>query len=196
AKGSLQPAVFVSGRKQPRSRLVNRLEDPKLGFELLDDDDRSALELELRDPAAQLIDLEQVFVHDSSVFKNRRNGQPVNQPVSSGATTGISPRTIISRWAARVTRSTARPYSGWAVPSIRPLISRNCRRTSTTTWPAARPTASMLSEPNRNGRMPPKKSPTITSGSVRSKARCAPRPTSSVYEEKSTSAASPAEPIA
>src|SRR2546426_9927204 len=82
AKGGLQPAVFVSGRKQPRRRLVNRLEYPKLKFELLDDDDRSALELQLRDPAAQIVDLEHVFVHGSSVFKNRRVGQLVNQRVS------------------------------------------------------------------------------------------------------------------
>src|SRR2546421_381827 len=69
---------------------------------------------------------------------------PRVKPTSRGATTGINPGTIISRCAARVTRSTARPYSGWAMPSIRPLISRNWRRTSTTTWPAARPAASVV----------------------------------------------------
>src|SRR5207244_3963137 len=61
-----------------------------------------------------------------------------------------------------------------------------------------RATARMLSEPNRNGRMPPKNRPTITSGSVRLKATGAANPllTSCVYEENRTSAARPAEPIA
>jgi hypothetical protein len=43
------------------------------------------------------------------------------------------------------------PYSGLAVPSMMPLISLNCRRTSTTTEPAARPTASMAIAPKEVG---------------------------------------------
>src|SRR5438105_1242397 len=93
---------------------------------------------------------------------------PRMKPTASGATTGISPGRIISRWAAAVTIETAVPYSGLAVPSMIPLISRNWRRTSWTTRPPARPTASIASDPNRKGRMPPKKRPTITRGSLRS----------------------------
>ena len=55
----------------------------------------------------------------------------------------------ISLIAALVSMSTALPYSGLAVPSMMPGMSRNWRRTSTTTAPAARPTASMAMAPNR-----------------------------------------------
>ena len=41
------------------------------------------------------------------------------------------------------------PYSGLPVPSMMPWISLNWRRTSTTTEPAARPTASMPMAANR-----------------------------------------------
>ena len=68
---------------------------------------------------------------------------------TTGASTGSSDGTIISWIAALVSRSTARPYSGLPVPSMMPGISRNCRRTSTTTAPAARPTAVMPIAPNR-----------------------------------------------
>ena len=51
--------------------------------------------------------------------------------------------------AAVVSMSTARPYSGLAEPSMMPLISLNWRLTSTTTAPAARPTASMAMAPNK-----------------------------------------------
>ena len=56
---------------------------------------------------------------------------------------------IISLIAALVSMSTATPYSGLAVPSMMPGISLNCRRTSTTTAPAARPTASIAIAPKR-----------------------------------------------
>ena len=48
-----------------------------------------------------------------------------------------------------------------------PLISRNWRRTSTTTEPAARPTASIAIAPNRYGTRPPMNRPMITAGSDR-----------------------------
>ena len=51
--------------------------------------------------------------------------------------------------AAPVSMPTAVPYSGLAVPSMMPLMVWNWRRTSTTTAPAARPTASIAMAPNR-----------------------------------------------
>jgi len=44
---------------------------------------------------------------------------------------------------------TVRPYSGRCVPSMIPGFSWNWRRTSSTTWPPARPTASIASAANR-----------------------------------------------
>ena len=56
-----------------------------------------------------------------------------------------------------------------AVPSMIPGISRNCRRTSLTTAPAARPTASMPAS-RRERQIPPSSSPAMTrGGAVRSK---------------------------
>ena len=72
-----------------------------------------------------------------------------SSPTITVTTIGISDGMIISRWAARVTMSTQRPYSGFSVPSMIPGCSRNWRRTSSTTaWPA-RPTASIESAANR-----------------------------------------------
>jgi hypothetical protein len=51
----------------------------------------------------------------------------------------------------RVEMSTQRALSGLAVPSMRPGISRNWRRTSSTMPPAARPTAVMVSAPTKRG---------------------------------------------
>ena len=68
-----------------------------------------------------------------------------------------------------VTMSIARPYSGRAVPSMIPGISRNWRRTSVTTCPPTRPTASIASDANRNGIKPPMKSPAITQASSSAK---------------------------
>ena len=62
-------------------------------------------------------------------------------PTITGTRIGSSDGTIISLIAALVSMSTATPYSGFAVPSMMPAISRNWRRTSTTTAPAAVPTA-------------------------------------------------------
>ena len=65
------------------------------------------------------------------------------------STIGISAGRIISRCAALVTMSTQVPYSGCSVPSMIPGFSRNWRRTSSTTAPPARPTASIDSAANR-----------------------------------------------
>ena len=64
-----------------------------------------------------------------------------------------------SRWAARVTISTVRSYSGFAVPSMIPGISRNCRRTSSTTSNADRPTARIKNAETRKGTAPPMRRP-------------------------------------
>ena len=70
-------------------------------------------------------------------------------PTISVTTIGISDGMIISRCAALVTMSTHWPYSGFSVPSMIPGFSRNWRRTSSTTAPPARPTASIESAANR-----------------------------------------------
>src|SRR5262245_59012778 len=87
---------------------------------------------------------------------------PRSSPIRIGISTGSRLGMIISLIAARVSMSTAVPYSGFALPSMIPLISLNCRRTSITTAPAARPTASIAIAPNRYGTMPPMNRPTIT----------------------------------
>ena len=72
---------------------------------------------------------------------------PKSNPTIIGVATGISAGTIICLIAPFVTISTHLPYSGFAVPSIIPFISRNCLLTSSTILPAAFPTASIRSEP-------------------------------------------------
>ncbi len=54
--------------------------------------------------------------------------------------------------------------SGFDFPSIRPGISANCLRTSETILKAALPTAVMVMEAIRKGRIPPTKNPITTSG--------------------------------
>src|SRR5574337_208192 len=78
-----------------------------------------------------------------------RASAPTAKPITIGTTTGSSDGSIISLIAAAVSMSTALPYSGLALPSMMPLISRNWRRTSSTTEPAARPTAAIAIAPNR-----------------------------------------------
>src|SRR5205085_4118539 len=67
AEARLQPAVLLAVGIERLRRVVDRLEDSKLGLQLLDDGDRRALELQLCDPAAQIVDLEHVLVHAFSV---------------------------------------------------------------------------------------------------------------------------------
>ncbi len=113
----------------------------------------------------------------------------------NGVKTGRSAGRIISRSAARVTMSTAWPYSGRWVPSRMPGSSLNWRRTSTTTALPARPTDSISSAPNRYGRAAPMSRPISTLGFDRSNTRSA-AGSSRKNEANSTSAAGPAEPIA
>ena len=65
------------------------------------------------------------------------------------------PGVASSRWAAAVQMSMTRPYSGRSVRSMIPGCSRNCRRTSSTTVPADRPTARMASDEKRKAMDPP-----------------------------------------
>src|SRR2546430_2093946 len=64
---------------------------------------------------------------------------PMRKPIAGGSTTADKPGTIISLSAALVAISTHRAVSALAVPSMRPAISRNWRRTSWTMPEAARP---------------------------------------------------------
>ena len=113
-------------------------------------------------------------------------------------TIGISDGMIISRCAERVTMSTHWPYSGFSVPSMIPGFSRNWRRTSSTTAPPARPTASIESAANSVTIMPPMIRPISTSGSSSANTTGSPSSSSSsiLNAANSTSAASAAEPIA
>ncbi len=123
---------------------------------------------------------------------------PSTTPTITGDTTGISPGIIIFWMAACVTISTQVPYSGLPVPSMMPLMVRNCLRTSSTINPPASPTAFMQRAPKMNGSMPPRNNPTSTLGLDKSNAArlglCA--ATSREYSAKSTTAANPADPMA
>ena len=100
---------------------------------------------------------------------------PSTMPTTMGTITGNSDGIIISLIAAAVSISTALPYSGFAVPCMMPGISRNWRRTSSTTEPAARPTASIAIAPNRKGIRPPMNRPMMIIGSDRSNVTLMPR---------------------
>src|SRR3989344_1825491 len=78
-----------------------------------------------------------------------------------------------------------------------PGISRNCRRTSSTTAPAALPTDFIAIEENKYGIAAPNNNPTSTSGSCNSKINFVPRSANSAtYPAKSTNAANPADAMA
>ena len=76
------------------------------------------------------------------------------------------PGVASSRSESRVQMSTTLPYSGRPVPSMIPGISRNWRRTSNTTAPAARPTALIARPENRNTTAAPSSRPTRLAGSA------------------------------
>src|SRR5919106_345756 len=76
---------------------------------------------------------------------------------------------VVPRAAAGGTILTVWPYSGFSVPSMIPGRSRNWRRTSSTTWPPARPTASIASAANKQTIIPPMIRPISTSGALRLK---------------------------
>ena len=69
---ALEPAsqtrILVSGGVQTGGRVIDGPEDSQLGLELFDDRQRRALELESADPTAQVIDLDHVLVHKSSLL--------------------------------------------------------------------------------------------------------------------------------
>src|SRR5690554_1557264 len=81
---------------------------------------------------------------------------PLNpKPISRGTTNAMAPGNTISLREAFVEMSTHLSYSGVALYSIIPGISRNCRRTSSTMAIAARPTAAIASEEKINGIIAP-----------------------------------------
>ena len=96
-----------------------------------------------------------------------------------------------------MTSATAAPYSGVSVPSMIPGFSRNWRRTSSTTAPPARPTASIASDANRYTIRPPIRRPISTAGFPIAKFATEPRSSNSRWNAlNKTSAARAAEPIA
>ena len=68
------------------------------------------------------------------------------KPTTTGTMRAIKPGAIISLMDAWVEMATHLSYSGLAVPSMMPGISRNCLLTSSTIFMAALPTAAMASE--------------------------------------------------
>jgi POT family proton-dependent oligopeptide transporter len=80
-----------------------------------------------------------------------------------GTISAIAPGSIISRIDALVEIATHFSYSGLALYSIIPGISRNCLLTSFTISIAALPTAEIQSAEKINGIIPPTKSPAKTS---------------------------------
>ena len=87
---------------------------------------------------------------------------PRTTPTSTGATMVIIEGASICFSAADVAISTHLPYSGFAVPSIRPFISRHCRRTSSTMSSVVTPTDFIAMAQNRGGIMAPSSRPTMT----------------------------------
>ena len=126
-------------------------------------------------------------------------------PITRGTTTASAPGASISRSDAFVEMATHAAESGSTpgVPSRRPGISRNWRRTSSIILLAARPTASMVRAANRNGTIAPRNSPMNTSIEPMSRLRAKLRPCSAAALIKATSndlnkasAVSAAEPTA
>ncbi len=91
---------------------------------------------------------------------------PRPKPITTGASTASEPGRIILRSAARVAISTQRAVSGFALPSIKPGISLNWRLTSIIISKAASPTAVIVIELTRKGKIPPINIPTRTIGSL------------------------------
>ena len=89
---------------------------------------------------------------------------PRPKPTAMGANTARMPGVMSSRSESRVTMSTTLPYSGFSVPSMMPGCSRNWRRTSKMTAPAARETALMARPENRNTTAAPMIMPTRLAG--------------------------------
>ena len=120
---------------------------------------------------------------------------PKATPTMTGASTATTDGPTISLRAAFVEMSTHVAESGLtpSFPSRRPSISRNWRRISSTIWPAAFPTESMVIAATRNGKPPPISKPITTFGSLSESAK---PPTAVEYAAKRASAVRAAEPIA
>ena len=85
-------------------------------------------------------------------------------PTTTGVVIASAPGSIMRLMAASVEMATHFSTSGCAVPSSRPGISRNWRRTSSIIAIAASPTAFIAIDEKRNGSIAPTKRPAITVG--------------------------------
>ena len=92
---------------------------------------------------------------------------PNKRPTTTGATIASIEGNNISCCAPLVEISTQRAYSGSALPSRIPFISVNWRRTSSTIFCAARPTAFIVSPQNRKAIIAPMKMPIRTLGFIK-----------------------------
>mmetsp|Transcript_115449 Transcript_115449/g.326298 ORF Transcript_115449/g.326298 Transcript_115449/m.326298 type:complete len:222 (+) Transcript_115449:366-1031(+) len=90
------------------------------------------------------------------------------EPTKTGTTTTKTPGLIIIWIAAVETIPTQMPYSGFWSPVATPAMSRNWRRTSTTTFWAVMPTASIAKPAKRKTVVAPSRPPTNISGATAS----------------------------
>ena len=88
---------------------------------------------------------------------------PRPKPTATGINAANRPGVASSRRESLVQMSTTLPYSGLAVPSMIPGISRNWRRTSKTMAPAARVTA-LMARPEKRNTAQPRSRPTRVLG--------------------------------
>ena len=93
-----------------------------------------------------------------------RASGPAKKPTATGVKIASAPGNIMLLMAASVEMATHFSTSGFAVPSSKPGISRNCRRTSSIIAIAASPTAFIAMDEKRNGNIAPTKRPAITRG--------------------------------
>ena len=86
-------------------------------------------------------------------------------PITRGKTIANPPGSSISLNAAVVAMSTHSSYSGTtpSLPSLNPGISLNCLLTSSIILKAALPTAFIVIAANKNGNIPPRNNPRVTS---------------------------------
>ena len=97
--------------------------------------------------------------------RNPPNASLFQNPIASGRTIAKPPGKSISFKAAVVAISTHFSYSGVtpSLPSLNPGISLNCLLTSSIILKAALPTALIVMAANKNGNIPPKNNPAVTS---------------------------------
>ena len=96
---------------------------------------------------------------------------PNKKPIITGDKTARVPGPIIFRNAALVAMSTHLAVSGFALPSNKPGISLNCLLTSLIISKAASPTAVIVIELTKKGKIPPKNIPHKTNGSLIAKTK-------------------------